>query len=221
MTPHSDVTPGNANFHIGVFSVHRTKHSLGKELSAEVIRPPSLNHLLDGFALRHFFVEHLPRQPRQFGIAGKSQRYELTYREFHDPWLQICRQHALITQPLFQPDHAVLHFQRHHSHAPKSHEQSERQQYPYPALPRKSSHIQTVTSPEKIDGHHRQNEKVKRREQSPMIRKTLFSHDCASSCAADCSKALHARAGRSFALLFSVFLCALCVEFFGWVCAGN
>ncbi len=74
------------------------------------VRPTSLlKELLDGLALRHLFIQNFSRQRRQFRIARESQRHDLSDSKLAAPRPQIHRQHAIITQPLLEPNDAVLH----------------------------------------------------------------------------------------------------------------
>src|SRR6202165_6103874 len=196
--------PGHANLRIGGDSAHQPKYLLRGPLRSQIIRLPSLHHLLDGLALCNFFVQHLARQLWQLRVTCKAQADQLPHGEFPYARLQIRWQPPLKSQPLLQPNDPILHRQRHHPRAQESEQQSQRQQYALTAVPPKSRRIPTVAGPEKIDNHHRHNEKVKRRNKSPVIRKILLSHKYTPSCAPDCSKAPHNIARANLAPLFSV-----------------
>src|SRR5260370_4828940 len=179
-------------------------NAYNENLCAQVIRLPGFHHVLDGLALADFFVQHLARQRRKLRVASKTQRNQLAHRELPDARLQVRRQRPLVAQPLFQPNDAVLHLQRHPPRAEESYRQARRQQHPLGSLPRKSRRIPPVNRPDKIDGHHRHDEKVKLRKKFPVIREILVTHVDPSLSPRDCSKVRRARSDFSTILLLSV-----------------
>src|SRR5579864_9652186 len=60
-------------------------------LSAQVIRLPGPDHLLDGLLVFHLFVEDTAREVGEFGVARKTQSNKLTNRELQNARLQIRR----------------------------------------------------------------------------------------------------------------------------------
>src|SRR5712692_532767 len=76
-----------------------------------VVRPPALDELLDGLAFCQLFVQNFSRQRRQFRIARKPQRDDLSDVELAGSRLQIRRQHLCVPQAFLQTDDPILHRQ--------------------------------------------------------------------------------------------------------------
>ncbi len=123
-------------------------------LCAVVVRLPILDELFDRLSLRKFFIEHFARECGQFGIASESQRDQLPGREFTNSWLQIRGQQPRATQPLFQPNDAILHFHREGARADKPDHQRGGKQHGFESIPRKPARPPSVDLPAEIDGDH-------------------------------------------------------------------
>lgn len=79
-------------------------------LGAEVIGPPGLNHLLDGFAAANVVGEYFAREGGKFRVAGEAHGDQLAAGEFFDARLQIGGQKFFEAKALFQANHAILDF---------------------------------------------------------------------------------------------------------------
>jgi len=66
-------------------------------------------------------VKQLIKEKKRVILQPKNDAFAPIVITKKDPPLQILRQQPLHPQPFFQPDHAVLHFQRKHARQKQCH----------------------------------------------------------------------------------------------------